>query len=126
MRPTLLLLVLVVAQMAGAAEIDCPSRWEQVPGWAQIGRAASTRVTSAGMMVGPLNLNGELRGVDRIAKDRAEVRFANLNDYVEPVEKWMYCSYGLDARMARRLPDNIAECIATIRKRAGMASIRCR
>jgi hypothetical protein len=85
-------------------EVVCPARWAPAPRWTQRGSAPGKHIAYAGVLVGPLHLNGELRGMDRSIKNGTEVRFMGLNDYVEPVEKWAYCSYGRDnARLLHRL-----------------------
>ena len=124
----LLVLLVLAAQVAPlhGVEIHCPDRWSP-KGWITQDSAPDTRVRSAGVMVGPIENRGELRGQERTLKDGYDVRFAGLSDYAEPQAKWAYCSYGTaetEAKLLRRLPDTTAECVAKVRP-AGV-SLQCR
>lgn len=80
----------------------------------------------AGVVVGPLERRGDLRGEDRKTKTGYEVRFAGLNDYIEPMAKWAYCRYDVDARLLRKLPDDTGECLAIVKQKRGEAKLQCR
>lgn len=126
MRIALILLSLIAATVE-AGEIHCPARWSTQAGWIRQGTAApGAKVVDAGVVVGPLELRGDLRGEDRDTKTGYEVRFAGLNDYVEPLVKWGYCRYDVDARLLRQLPDNTGECVATMQRKPVAATLRCR
>jgi hypothetical protein len=114
--------LLFVLMPVHAAEISCPDRWTP-NGWIVQGSAPGARVRDAGVMVGPIQNRGDLRGSERKAKGGYDVRFAGLGDYVEPLDRWVYCSYGLDARLLRKLPDSTSECVARVRGKA--ATVQC-
>jgi hypothetical protein len=120
MRITLLLLV---AAPLHAVEIRCPDRWTP-DGWTAQGSAPGARVRDAGVIVGPVENRGDLRGAERKTKSGYEVRFTGLGDYAEPLAKWAYCRYGPEARLLRQLPNATSECVAQV-ERAG-AVLRCR
>lgn len=115
-------LLLVMAPLH-AAEVRCPDQWAPA-GWIAQGSAPGARIRDAGIMVGPVETNGVLRGAERKIKGGYEVRFAGLNDYIEPLAKWMYCGYGKEARLLRKLPDATSECIA--RTAGAMTTVQCR
>lgn len=93
----------------------------------QRGMAQGKQVTYVGVMVGPMEMNGDLRGDDRDFKGGYEVRFLGLNDFVDPVQKWAFCSYGRgDARLIRQLPDATDACVATFHKRPAGATVKCK
>ena len=124
---TAIIPLLLAVSSTQAGEIQCPSRWSMQTGGIQQGTAATeARVLDAGVVVGPLALRGDLRGEDHETKTGYEVRFAGLNDYVEPLAKWAYCRYDVDARLFRRLPDNTGECVAMVRLKPAAATLRCR
>jgi hypothetical protein len=117
-----LTITLLAAQVVHAGEpIRCPKVWTEAQGWIKRGAAPGGHVTSAGVMLGPADGNGDLRGLER-KKDR-EVLFPGLNDYVDPLQKWAYCSYGPDVRLLRRLPDSTGECVARIGE---SATVQCK
>lgn len=122
-----LALIMLLAAQVNAAEVICPAKWAPTPEWTQRGAAPGVHVSYVGVMVGAIESNGELRGDERDIKGGYEVRFRSLNAFVDPVQKWAFCSYGNgDARLIRRLPDGTAECVATFRKRPASASVNCR
>lgn len=71
---------------------------------------------TAGVIVGPPKREpqGIQRGVERKTKKGLKVEFIALNEFTEPLEKWMYCAYGLggEVQLLRRLPDDTKTCIA--------------
>lgn len=115
-------LLLVVLQVH-AAEVRCPHQWAPA-GWVAQGSAPGARVRDAGVVVGPIENHGDLRGDERKTQAGYEVRFTGMNDYVEPLPKWAYCSYGPDARLLRRLPDATTECLARVRAKA--TTVQCK
>ena len=115
--------LLLLATPVHAAEIRCPDRWTPI-GWTQQGAAPGERVRGAGVIVGPIENNGELRGDERKTRSGYEVRFAGLGQYVEPLGKWAYCDYGPDARLLRQLPHDTRECVAKMRRAS--ATLDCR
>ena len=119
---TAAVLLLVVTQVH-AAEVQCPDHWAPA-GWVAQGAASGARVRDAGVIVGPIKNHGDLRGNERKTRGGYEVRFTGLNDYVEPLPKWIYCSYGLDARLLKKLPDATSECLARVRAKS--ATVQCR
>jgi hypothetical protein len=118
-----ILVLLILAAPVHAADIYCPDRWSPV-GWITQGSAPGARVRSAGVMVGPIDHRGELRGREHKKNNGYDVHFAGLSDYAEPLSKWAYCSYGNDAKLLRQLPDTTTECVVKLRP-AG-ASLLCR
>jgi hypothetical protein len=115
--------LLLVATQGHAAEVRCPDQWAPA-GWVAHGSTSGARIRDAGLMVGPLENHGDLRGDERKTQEGYEVRFTRLNDYVEPLPKWAYCSYGADARLLKRLPDATTECLARVRAKA--ATVQCK
>ncbi|WP_332879093.1 STY0301 family protein [Massilia sp. S19_KUP03_FR1] len=115
--------LLLLAAPLHAVEIRCPERWAP-EGWGAQGSAPGGRVRDAGVIVGPLENRGDLRGAEKKTEAGYEVRFAGLNDYAEPLTKWAYCSYGLNARLLRKLPDATTECVAKVRRAS--AAVACK
>lgn len=115
--------LLLVLTQVHAAEVRCPGQWTPA-GWIAQGSAPGTRVRDAGVIVGPIENHGDLRGNEQKTRGGYEVRFTGLNDYVEPLPKWIYCSYGPDAQLLRKLPVATSECVARVR--AKEASLECK
>jgi hypothetical protein len=109
-------LLLVVTQVH-AFDARCPDQWAPA-GWVAQGSAPGARVRDAGVLVGPVENHGDLRGAERKIQAGYEVRFMGMNDYVEPLSKWIYCSYGPDARLLRKLPVKTSECVARVSAKA--------
>lgn len=109
---------------AQAAELQCPDRYPAQAielaapqGWT--GRVdGGARLIGAGALVGQSEEKGELRGQDRETKDGYEIRYAGLNDFQEPLQKWVFCSYGRggEVRLFRRMPDDTDECLVKYRR----------
>jgi hypothetical protein len=118
-----MLALLLLAGPLQAAEIRCPDRWA-VSGWIAQGSAPGARVRDAGVIVGPIENRGELRGDERKTRGGYEVRFAGLSDYAEPLTMWAFCRYGLDARLLRRLPGATSECTASVQEAS--ATVKCK
>jgi hypothetical protein len=118
MKP-LLVAPLLFISAAQATELQCPERYPakdiELPapeGWT--GRVDSgARLIGAGALVGKPDKRGELRGQDRKTRDGYEIRYAGLSDYLEPLQKWVFCSYGHggEVRLFRQMPDDTDECL---------------
>lgn len=118
MKP-LLFAPLLFISAAQATELQCPEHYPaqdiELPapqGWS--GRVdGGARLIGAGVLVGKPEDKGQLRGQDRKTKDGYEIRYAGLNDFQEPLQKWAFCSYGLggELRLFHRMPDDTDECL---------------
>jgi hypothetical protein len=121
---TLSITLLLLVPTVQAAELQCPDRYPTQdmqltapPGW--IGRVdGGARLTGAGALVGKPEDKGELRGQDRKTRNGYEIRYAGLNDYRDPLQKWVFCSYGHGAeiRLFQRMPDDTSECLVKYRR----------
>lgn len=107
-----------------ASELQCPDRYPaqdiELPAphrWT--GRVdGGARLIGAGALVGMPEEKGELRGQDRKTKDGYEIRYAGLNEFQEPLQKWVFCSYGQggEVRLFRRMPDDTDECLVKYKR----------
>jgi hypothetical protein len=123
MKPILFASLLFISAAQGA-ELQCPDRYPAKDleltapqGWTgHVGGGA--RLIGAGALVGKPEDNGELRGQDRKTRDGYEIRYAGLNDYLEPLQKWVFCSYGHggEIRLFRRMPDDTGKCTVKYRR----------
>lgn len=119
----LLACALLAAAPAFAEQFPCPERYPakevhiaEVPhGWHGYGTVrAGRRLSGAGMILGAVELRGELRGSDRKTRDGHEVRFDM--DPASAEGKWVYCGYG-EVELLRRVPDGTTECVVKHRRR---------
>jgi hypothetical protein len=119
----MIVLLLLFTPVVHAGDISCPARWSPA-GWIAEGAAAGQLVRDIGVIVGEMEPRAVLRGSERKTRGGYELRFSGLSNYGEPVSKWAYCGYGVDARLLRRMPDTTKECVATLGK--STATMRCK
>lgn len=126
---------LLGSAIAGPLKLHCPASYpagQQLldlrnQGWrAQAESERGLSLTEAGLLTGPPEDNGELRGSD-LPRDIG--RQFNFYGTSEDGEKWFYCSYGkYGRRLTHPLPVEISRCETSeqmARGRLVAASIRC-
>jgi hypothetical protein len=97
---------------------------EPIPGWKGKARAPDqlVRLTSAGVIAGSPDDEAQAMqiGDQTRTRDGLKIRFHDLNKFMEPEPKWVYCQYGTDVRMQllREVPISTDICVADIRKDA--------
>lgn len=111
-------IIVAIPALAHGEEWRCPDRYPST-GMTLPAPAAWTGrlegnalLTTGGVLVGPPDVNGELRGEERKVKDGYQTSYRGLNDYRELQPKWFFCGYGLggEIRLLHRLPDNTEAC----------------
>lgn len=75
---------------------------------------------SAGVIVGPPKSEpqGIQRGYEKKTKTGLKVEFIALDKFTEPLEKWVYCAYGVggEVQLLQRIPDETKTCVADFTK----------
>lgn len=117
----LAVLSLPVAAPAAEQRIECPARYPaadvmlpETGKWAT-GRVLGRRpLEGGGMLIGPLEQQGELRGSDERIKDGFRTSFG-FNPEQDPPGKWFLCYYGRDGsvQLAQRVTDTATSCTLT-------------
>ncbi|KQV49059.1 STY0301 family protein [Massilia sp. Root335] len=124
--------IFFLASCAAHAEVTiaCPTDYPSdlliakgVPaGWTGIAHVAGSRLIlqSAGVIAGPPagKIQGIQMGTETRTKKGFTLTFVDLDKFTEPLEKWMYCAYGMggDVQLLRRLPDTTRECVSEYTK----------
>jgi hypothetical protein len=124
--------ILILASCAANAEVTiaCPDAYPSdmlipkgVPaGWNGIAHVPGPRLIlqSAGIIAGPptAKVQGIQMGAEIKTKKGFNLKFLDLDKFTEPLEKWMYCGYGVgsEVQLLQRLPDATRECLAEYTK----------
>ena len=78
---------------------------------------ARIKLAGAGVLLGPIRLNGEMRGEVEERKDGVFVnRFVLTGGTAPGLEKWMACNYGATFFQAIELPIATKECAVVYRR----------
>lgn len=136
--------MLLSLPVAAETTIECPRDYpvkfisaQPPPGWKGIAHApeqwASLNLVTAGVVVGPPDrwAQASQMGEEVGTPKGIRITFHDLNGFVDPQSKWVYCLYGVAPRMQllQRVPDNVDICVADVRKDGKTvigATVKCR
>jgi hypothetical protein len=122
-------LTLLTLPVAAETTVVCPHDYSvklvsarPPPGWKGVAHAPDqwAKLTSAGVVAGsPFRwAQAAQMGEETRTPHGILIKFHDLNAFLEPQSKWVYCQYGTDIRMQllQEVPNTVDTCVADVRK----------
>lgn len=126
MRALLLSILLIPGSVLATEQIRCPDTYPsndtviaRPAKWNSAVVLGNQPLISAGMLTGPIEIRGDLRGQEKKIDNGHEIRY-RFDRIQHPPEKWVQCSYGDGGaiRLVKRVRDDTTECILTLTRAA--------